>query len=347
MERRYIFEKLNTIFIDTLDLDTCSLTETSSANDFEEWDSLSNIELVVAIGKAFNIRFSSQEIMKWHSVGDMVNTIQDKLKSVSNVANTDSSLEIRSIWSDVISPSEIEDFRYVVNTVFGPYCTMEYFCRKYIDNIYGPSLLYIAYLDGQPVGADALWRNDINGRKTYYSADTCVISSNNATMVFGAITKAKNEFATKNDAVLFTFPNQNSFPGFKGMGWDITPFYRCPLFYRFRFFAIPLLFFRSVPKINKEHALWWLQFRIRKGVCRYKLLGRYYLVKRGSKKRVCVLGRVDKDTAMAFPKLEQPYGVWFFYTPKAGLFGKRFGYINGISYNTKNVKYEYWETDAV
>lgn len=255
--------------------------------------------------------------------------------------------EIRTIWSEVISSSEIEDFRYVVNTVFGPFCTMEYFQRKYIDNIYGPSLFYIAYVDNQPVGVVVLWRNDIHGKATYCSVDGCVLPKYRGQGVFRAVIKAETKFSIEKNTTVFGFPNQNSFPGYEHLGWDITQFYRCPLFYRFRYFAIPLLFFRSVPKINKEHALWWLQFRIRKGVCRYKLLGRYYLVKRGSKKRVCVLGRVDKDTAMAFPKLEQPYGVWFFYTPKAGLFGKRFGYINGISYNTKNVDYEYWETDAV
>ncbi len=333
--------------MDTLDLKACSLTESSTADDYEEWDSLSHIEFVVAIEKAFKIRFASWDIMKWHNVGEMVNTLQEKLKSVSNVANMGSQLEIRFIWSDVISPSEIEDFQYVTNTVFGPYCTMEYFRRKYIDNIYGPSLLYIAYLDDKPVGADALWRNDINGEKAYYSADTCIISSNNSMAVFGAITRAKNEFATKNGAMLFAFPNHNSFPGFKGMGWDVTQFFMCPFFYRFRFFVIPLLFFCRVPRINREHALWWLHFRIRKGVCRYKLLGKYYLVKRGGKKRVCVLGRVDKDTAMAFPKLEQTYGMWFFYTPKFGMFKNRLGYINGVSYNSKKVNYEYWETDAI
>ncbi len=80
MEREEIFEKLNEIFIDVLDLDECELQEETSANDIEEWDSLSHIQLIVAIEKAFKIKFISLEIMKWNNVGEMVNSIEEKLK---------------------------------------------------------------------------------------------------------------------------------------------------------------------------------------------------------------------------------------------------------------------------
>lgn len=80
MEREEIFSKLNVIFKDVLDLDeTPELKETSSANDIEEWDSLSHIQLVVAIEKAFKLKFTSQEILKWNNVGEMVDTISGHL----------------------------------------------------------------------------------------------------------------------------------------------------------------------------------------------------------------------------------------------------------------------------
>lgn len=79
MERKEIFKKLNEIFVDVLDLDECELTEATSANDIEEWDSLSHIQLIVAIEKAFSIKFTSLEIMKWRNVGEMVNSMQEKL----------------------------------------------------------------------------------------------------------------------------------------------------------------------------------------------------------------------------------------------------------------------------
>ncbi len=81
MNREEIFSKLNEIFIDVLDLeDEIELTDETSANDIEEWDSLSHIQLIVAIEKAFGIKFTSLEIMKWRNVGEMVNSMEEKLK---------------------------------------------------------------------------------------------------------------------------------------------------------------------------------------------------------------------------------------------------------------------------
>ncbi len=78
MERTEIFERLNEIFADVLDLDDVSLTDATTANDIEEWDSLSHIPLVVAVEKAFGVKFTSLEIMKWSNVGEMVNSILQK-----------------------------------------------------------------------------------------------------------------------------------------------------------------------------------------------------------------------------------------------------------------------------
>lgn len=81
MERTEIFAKLNEIFEDVLDLEeTPNLTDETSANDIEEWDSLSHIQLIVAVEKAFKLKFTSLEIMKWKNVGEMVDTIQERIK---------------------------------------------------------------------------------------------------------------------------------------------------------------------------------------------------------------------------------------------------------------------------
>ena len=76
MEREEIFSKLNEIFEDVLDLDeTPELSDATSANDIEEWDSLSHIQLIVAIEMAFKLKFTSKEIMNWTNVGEMVDAI--------------------------------------------------------------------------------------------------------------------------------------------------------------------------------------------------------------------------------------------------------------------------------
>jgi acyl carrier protein len=73
-----ILSELNDIFIDVLDNDNIVLTENSSAKEIDEWDSLSHIQLVVAIEKKYKIRFSPAEILKWKKVGDIVESIEQK-----------------------------------------------------------------------------------------------------------------------------------------------------------------------------------------------------------------------------------------------------------------------------
>jgi acyl carrier protein len=79
MNREDVFSKLNEIFEDVLDLDDSpNLTDATSADDIEEWDSLAQIQLVVAIEKFFGIKFSAQEMISWNNVGEMVDTILSK-----------------------------------------------------------------------------------------------------------------------------------------------------------------------------------------------------------------------------------------------------------------------------
>ena len=72
MERQEVFEKLTGIFEDV------ELTDATSADDIEEWDSLSHIQLIVAVEKAFKTKFTSLEIMKWKNVGELVDSILSK-----------------------------------------------------------------------------------------------------------------------------------------------------------------------------------------------------------------------------------------------------------------------------
>lgn len=78
MERSDILKQINEIFVDTLDNEDVVIEEQTQATDVEEWDSLTHIQLVVAIEKHFKIRFTSKEIQSWNNVGEMMDCIQEK-----------------------------------------------------------------------------------------------------------------------------------------------------------------------------------------------------------------------------------------------------------------------------
>ena len=75
MENKEILHKVEEVFRDVLDNDEITLAETTTANDIEEWDSLTHVELVRAVEKAFDIRFTSAEILAWKNVGEMVASV--------------------------------------------------------------------------------------------------------------------------------------------------------------------------------------------------------------------------------------------------------------------------------
>ena len=81
MERTLIYKTLTDIFMNVLDLDERpDLIDTTCADDIEEWDSLSHIQLIVAIEKYFKIKFTSLEILSWQNVGQMVDCIASKIR---------------------------------------------------------------------------------------------------------------------------------------------------------------------------------------------------------------------------------------------------------------------------
>lgn len=78
MDIKSILEEVQEIFRDVLDNEKIVLNENTVADDIEEWDSLSHIQLVVAVEKHFKIKFLSKEILSWNNVGEMIECIKNK-----------------------------------------------------------------------------------------------------------------------------------------------------------------------------------------------------------------------------------------------------------------------------
>ncbi len=74
-----IKEDLTEIFRDVLDNDSIVLGRETTADDIEEWDSLSQISLLVAIEKEFKIKLDFIEVKQLQNVGDMLDLVEDKV----------------------------------------------------------------------------------------------------------------------------------------------------------------------------------------------------------------------------------------------------------------------------
>lgn len=64
--------KLTEIFRDVFDDETLEITPQTTAADVEHWDSLSHISMIVAVEKAFGVRFTTGQVQALKNVGDLL-----------------------------------------------------------------------------------------------------------------------------------------------------------------------------------------------------------------------------------------------------------------------------------
>ncbi len=79
MTTEEITSRVTGIFKDVLDDDSIVLRRETTAHDVEGWDSLSHINLIVAIEKEFKIKFDLMELKPLQNVGELFDVIQRKI----------------------------------------------------------------------------------------------------------------------------------------------------------------------------------------------------------------------------------------------------------------------------
>jgi acyl carrier protein len=78
MTSQAILAEVNTIFRDVLDLPELVLRPETTAKEVPEWDSLSHVQLVVAVEKHFKLKFTANEIRAFKNVGDLCAAVERK-----------------------------------------------------------------------------------------------------------------------------------------------------------------------------------------------------------------------------------------------------------------------------
>lgn len=73
-----ILQEVTAIFRDVFGDENLTVTRKTTAADVEQWDSLTHIEMIVAVEKHFGIRFNSMDLKKLENVGDLADMIGQK-----------------------------------------------------------------------------------------------------------------------------------------------------------------------------------------------------------------------------------------------------------------------------
>ena len=79
MDKAEVLSQVRDILADVLDLPDLTVTEQTTAEDVEGWDSFNHINIVVAIESKFGIKFHTAEVEELRNVGDLVELVEKKL----------------------------------------------------------------------------------------------------------------------------------------------------------------------------------------------------------------------------------------------------------------------------
>ncbi len=79
MNRTELIEQVSEIFRDIFDDDDITVHNEMTAADIEDWDSLEQINILVAMERKFAIKFSVGEVEGLKDVGEMLDLIERKI----------------------------------------------------------------------------------------------------------------------------------------------------------------------------------------------------------------------------------------------------------------------------
>lgn len=77
-----ILDELVPVFRWVFNDSTLIIKPETTANDVDGWDSLSHINLMIAIENRFNIQFTEKEISTFKNINELVVCIEEKTKGI-------------------------------------------------------------------------------------------------------------------------------------------------------------------------------------------------------------------------------------------------------------------------
>ena len=75
MEKEEILQQLTLIFEQVLKRSNQKIDYNMSAEDIDEWDSLTNMTIISEIEKKWDVHFKLRDIVRMKNIGDMIDVI--------------------------------------------------------------------------------------------------------------------------------------------------------------------------------------------------------------------------------------------------------------------------------
>lgn len=83
MTRAEILSKITEVLSDVLDNDNLKLTENTTADSVEDWDSINHVKLLIGLEKELGIQFETDEVNSVANVGGLIDVIEAKLATTA------------------------------------------------------------------------------------------------------------------------------------------------------------------------------------------------------------------------------------------------------------------------
>ena len=74
-----LLAKIRGILAEVVDDDSLQLSEDTTADDVQDWDSINHVKLLIGLESELGFRFQTDEVSRIQNVGELISLIQKKL----------------------------------------------------------------------------------------------------------------------------------------------------------------------------------------------------------------------------------------------------------------------------
>jgi|TARA_B110000967_G_C18896055_1_gene570744 acyl carrier protein len=78
MDKSEIYVQLLSVFRRVFENDSINIEDSTTADDIENWDSMTHLMLITEIEEDFSIEINGMDIMNLHNVGNLASLIERK-----------------------------------------------------------------------------------------------------------------------------------------------------------------------------------------------------------------------------------------------------------------------------